>query len=191
MGATVDGRGKPCPQPVIMTKKVLEKEPSELKVLVDNQTACQNVTRLAEKMGYEVEVTGEKGEFSLHLSGQEKREREAATGTSTVFLIASEALGRGEDELGKILSKAFFPTLTETIPRPQSLIFINTGVRFVVESSSVLDSLKSLVDLGVEILACGTCLDYLGLKGKVAVGTVSNMYDIVETLNTADKVVSL
>lgn len=187
----VDGRGRPCPQPVIMTKKVLEKEPSKVKVLVDNQVACQNVTRLAEKMGYEVEITEKESEFSLYLSKGEKREREVLTSTSTVFLITSEVLGRGGDELGKVLSRAFFPTLTETASRPRSLIFINTGVRLVVEDSPVLDSLRSLVDLGVEILACGTCLDYFGLKDKVAVGTVSNMYDIVETLTTADKVISL
>ena len=191
MAEKLDCRGKACPQPVIMAKKLLEQQVTELEVIVDNQTACENVTKLAQKMSYKAEVSTQGDDIILHLTRKEPEAGEAVSATKAVFLIASDALGRGEDELGKILAKAFFPTLTEVTPLPQTLIFINTGVRFVASDSPALDSLKTLAESGVAILACGTCLDYFGLKEQVAVGTVSNMYDIVETLSTADKVISL
>ena len=100
-------------------------------------------------------------------------------------------MGRGADELGRILMRAWMHTLTEVSPSPDVLIFINAGVRLVVEGSPVLEDLQTLAGRGVRILACGTCLGYFELKDKVAVGTVSNMYTIAETLLGAGKVISL
>ncbi|MBQ6014305.1 MAG: sulfurtransferase TusA family protein, partial [Firmicutes bacterium] len=50
----VDALGKACPIPVVMTKKALAEmtEPGTLKVLVDNETAVQNVSRLATGKNY-------------------------------------------------------------------------------------------------------------------------------------------
>ena len=100
-------------------------------------------------------------------------------------------MGRGEPELGQILVRGFFHTLGEIEPLPGTIIFFNGGVRLVVEGSPVLEDLLSLRDKGIEILACGTCLDYFGLKERIAVGEVSNMYTIAETLLRAGRVVSL
>lgn len=93
--------------------------------------------------------------------------------------------------LGEILVRGFFHTLGEVEPLPDTIIFFNSGVKLVVEGSSVLEDLRDLHERGVEILVCGTCLGYYGLKDKVVVGEVSNMYAIAETMLRAGKVVSL
>ena len=109
----------------------------------------------------------------------------------TWFLIGSELLGRGSDELGQILSRSFFHTLAQSEILPAALIFINSGVKLACEDSPVLSNLLELDRQGVHILACGTCLDYFGLKNKLCVGTVSNMYTIVEQLTQYPRVVAL
>ncbi len=112
--------------------------------------------------------------------------------TNLVLTIPSQVMGRGDsEELGEILIRSFFHTLGEVEPLPDTVIFFNSGVKLVVEGSEVLEDLRGLQDQGVKILACGTCLGHYGLKEKVAIGEVSNMYAIAETLLRAEKVVSL
>jgi selenium metabolism protein YedF len=106
--------------------------------------------------------------------------------------MANEIMGRGEHaELGHILIRGFFHTLGEVEPLPDTIIFFNSEVKLVVEGSPVLEDLQGLCTRGVKVLACGTCLGYYGLKEKVAVGEVSNMYTIAETMLRAGRVVSL
>ena len=106
-------------------------------------------------------------------------------------MMPSETMGRGDEELGGILIRGFFHTLGEVEPLPDIIIFINGGVKLVVEGSRVLEDIQALCEQGVEILACGTCLGHYDLKERVAVGEVSNMYTIAETMLGAGKVVSL
>ena len=189
---TVDTRGQACPQPVILTRKALAGA-SELLVIVDNDTAQMNVRRMVEKSGYGAEVEQKADGIYLHIT----RVTDAVAAetihnvSNTVVLVASDTLGRGEAELGSILIRGFLHTLNEVEPLPSTLVFINSGVKLVAEGSAVLDDLRALGDKGVEILACGTCLNYYALKGKMAVGQVSNMYTIAETLLRADKVTSV
>ena len=108
-----------------------------------------------------------------------------------VLLVPSETMGRGDDGLGQILIRSFCHVLTAITPQPDTIIFLNSGVRLVIGASPVLEDLQGLATQGVEILACGTCLGHYELKEQVAVGRVSNMYTIAETLLGASKVVSL
>lgn len=108
-----------------------------------------------------------------------------------VVFVPSDCLGRGPAELGARLMGAFFHTLLEVSPRPQKVVFMNEGVKLVAEGSRALDDLRELAALGVDLLACGTCLGYFELKEKVAVGRVSNMHEIATTLLEAGKVVEL
>jgi selenium metabolism protein YedF len=188
---TLDARGKACPQPVILTRNALS-EASELIVIVDNATAEENVSRMAEKAGHAVQVEHREDGTYLHIvrTTSQLAQVETKAGASTVILVTSEVFGRGEAELGSILMRGFFHTLNEVEPLPRGIIFINSGVRLVAEGSEVLDDLHALCGKGIEILACGTCLKYYGLIDKVAVGQVSNMYTIAETLLRADSVVS-
>jgi len=184
-----------CPQPVVLTKKAIA-EADEVTTIVDNETAMHNVSRIAEKSGFRVEVEEREGDFYLHLTKEALAAEEAvrvatAPAGPTVVFIPAYAIGRGPEELQEILIRAFLHTLNEVEPLPDAIIFINTGVKLTVEGSPAIEDLKALEEKGVEILICGTCLDYFGLKDKVILGTVSNMYTIAETLLRAGKVVSL
>lgn len=108
-----------------------------------------------------------------------------------VLVIRDAVMGHGDDALGGILIRSFFHTIMEIDPTPDTVIFYNGGVKLVVDGSPVLEDLQNLADKGVQLLACGTCLGHFDLKEKIKVGQISNMYDISETLLTANKVVNL
>jgi selenium metabolism protein YedF len=109
-----------------------------------------------------------------------------------VLVVPSEVMGRGEHaELGGILIRSFFHALGEVGPTPAVILFFNSGVKLVAQGSPVLEDLRALAERGVEILACGTCLGYYNLTNQVAVGEVSNMYTIAETMLGADRTVYL
>jgi selenium metabolism protein YedF len=192
----IDARGLACPEPVIRTKKALEEGgASRLEVLVDNEAARENVLRFAGFSGCAATVSGE-GSGSYRVTVEtagykpadpslaeaaacESQPQPSAQGAAaaTVFIPASE-IGRGESELGALLMKGFIFALAESDAPPKRIIFMNSGVRLAVKGSESLANLLRLESRGVEILACGTCLDYYKVKDSLAVGRVSNMYEI-------------
>jgi len=198
MAKIVDARGLPCPQPVILTRRALQ-EDDAVTTIVDNETAQKNVTRMAEKAGATVRAERRDDGIYLHVAGAEAPQEEAVlqarrapAGGPLVLVVPGEFMGRGEHaELGHVLIRGFFHTLGEVEPLPDTIIFFNSGVKLVVEGSPVLEDLQDLCTRGVEVLACGTCLGYYGLKEQVAVGEVSNMYSIAETMLGAGRVVPL
>ncbi len=198
MAETVDARGLPCPQPVIKTRTAMERS-AEVVTLVDGETAQRNVTRMAEKAGATVKVEPYETGFRLHITrgpgtapAADPVGAPASSGGPLVLAVPSEFMGRGEhDQLGHILMRGFFHTLGEVEPMPDTIIFYNSGVKLVVEGSPVVEDLQALVEAGVQILACGTCLGYYELEHEVVVGEISNMYTIAETMLRAGKKVSL
>lgn len=198
---TVNAMGDACPIPVIKTKKAMQKVTGAetIEVLVDNEIAVQNVTKMAQSSGGTVtsEKLAEK-EFkvTIQLSGTVAKDTEAASVTcipdsrkNTVVVIAADHMGEGKEELGKVLIKGFIFALTQLEELPKTILFYNGGAKITAEGSESLEDLKTLEAQGVEIMTCGTCLDYYGLKEKLQVGTVTNMYSIVETMNNADKII--
>jgi len=191
----IDCRGLACPQPVITTKKALDSlKEGEIIVIVDNASSCNNVERFVQGQGCSVEIKEkgkdfhlyiqkEKASHSMEVSPEEKKARKI------VVYIHSHLLGIGEEALGTILMRSFLKTLLELEPKPTQLILINSGVRLASEGSEVLETLQTLSGNGVEILSCGTCLDFYGLKEKLRVGKVSNMYDIAQSLLEADRLI--
>ena len=99
-------------------------------------------------------------------------------------------MGRGNDELGHVLVKTFLHTVAGQAQKPDVMIFYNTGAKLTVQGSDVLDDLKKLESKGVQILVCGTCLNYFEIKDKLAVGIISNMYDIVEIMSSAGRLIT-
>jgi selenium metabolism protein YedF len=197
LDSVVDCRGLSCPQPVIRTRQAMQQS-GWVTTIVDNETAAQNVSRMAEKEGYAVAVERKDDGIYLSLSKAGRVQTEAATEPVTqqasgplVVLIPGDGMGRGDEELGSILIRSFLHTLNEVQPLPDTIIFLNAGVKLTVAGSPVLEDLDTLAGRGVEILACGTCLGHFDLKAKVAVGEVSNMYSIAEALLGAGKVISL
>ncbi len=182
---TLDARGLACPEPVILTRKALAEGGFEtLEVVVDNDAARENVLKFAEFSRCPVaRVEAAEGVFRLWLAtaGAPAPAPEVpspASAGGAVVLVATEAIGRGDDELGRLLMRGFLFALTECEPPPLRVILMNGGVKLAVEGAESLVNLRRLADAGVEILACGTCLEFFGLKASLAVGRVSNMYEI-------------
>ncbi|MBI4620368.1 MAG: sulfurtransferase-like selenium metabolism protein YedF [Desulfobacterales bacterium] len=196
MTKVIDARGLACPQPVINTKKALEKiEEGILIVIVDNVAARDNVRRFAESQGCTVKVEEGNGDYHLEIAKGfscevESKHREAKENDNIVVYINSNLMGIGDEELGRILMGAFLKTMIGAEPQPKKIIFINSGVKLATEGSEVLESIIEMEKKGIEILSCGTCLNFYGLKEKLQVGVISNMYDIIESLIEADKVIS-
>lgn len=199
---TVDARGLACPQPVIRTRNAMA-QATQVITLVDNETSVTNVSRMAQKAGWQVEILQEDGGFRLEMiQGESATATPAPVATAAmgraeplpgplVLVVPQDIMGRGSAELGQILVRGFFHTLGEVEPLPQTIIFFNTGVELACQGSPVLDDVRALEAEGIEILVCGTCLNYFELTGELAAGQVSNMYDIAETMLRAGKVVTL
>jgi selenium metabolism protein YedF len=198
----IDTRGMPCPAPVVALKKAAERAGfSRADVLVDGSTARDNVLRFAKKLGLSAEASERDGYAVVHVrvlaatpgleTGQSLVPRPAtgaqrpsggADGVSTV-LIASDELGHGERELGELLMRGFVAALSESDALPERIILMNSGVKLALRGAPSAGRLSTLAEKGVQVLACGTCLDYLGAKDSLAVGRVSNMFEIVEALS--------
>ncbi len=193
MAKIIDARNLSCPQPVMLTKKALE-EVDEVITIVDNEAAQDNVSRLGRKQGCEVTVERKEDGIYLTLRTAEVRpaKQQCAVTAGIVLFIASDVLGRGDNQqLGRLLMQSFLHTLGGLTSRPETIVFMNSGVTLVSDDSPVLGELRQLENQGIEILACGTCLSRLQLADKVAVGQTSNMYTIADTLLRAEKIISL
>lgn len=195
----VNAIGDNCPIPVIKTKKAMQEVtgPETIEVWVDNEIAVQNVTKMAVNEGAEVtsEQAAEKEyKVTVRMNGalEDTAEETAAAPVqedNTVVVIASDKMGSGNDELGKVLIKGFIFAITQLDKLPKTMLFYNGGATLTAEGSDSLEDLKNLEAQGVEILTCGTCLNYYGLTEKLQVGSVTNMYTIVEKMAGAGRII--
>lgn len=184
----LDLRGLKCPEPAMRTGKAL-RNADELLVIVDDEEAVQNISRGAKKRGYEITVEQKGNDHHLHLKkGEDDLDMGMSLGPVVAFFPA-DTIGRGNDELGGILTKSILYSFLEVDIKPDTIIFMNSGVKLAIEGSETLEDLKKLEESGVEILVCGTCLDYYEIKDKLAIGEISNAYTIAETLLEAGNVV--
>lgn len=201
MKQTLDARGKACPIPVVETKKVLATlhEGDAVEVAVDNFIAVQNLSKMAAQKHFE--VSSEKIDenhylVTLTVTGTSSNERAEKTVCipdnrmdKTVVVFSSDKMGEGDEKLGRILMKGFIYALTEQDQLPETILLYNNGAKLSVEGADSLVDFKLLESQGVEILTCGTCLNHYGLTEKLGVGSVTNMYVIVEKQMQATKIV--
>jgi selenium metabolism protein YedF len=191
----VEAEGLACPFPVIEAKKALRKSGSEdVVVRVDNEAAVGNLKRLADSMQRDHLVTELSATvFEVTIKGETAEPAGLAKDASPVFAeadseyivqISHKLMGAGNDELGAVLMKSFIYSLSEQDRLPLAIVFYNTGVELTCQGSPVLEDLKTLEKAGVSILSCGLCLDFLGLKEKLAIGEITNMYRIAELIRT-------
>ena len=197
----VDALGEQCPIPVVKATKAIAAmgEPGTLKVHVDNETAVQNLLRMAMGKGFAAKSEVLEDRHFLVTIEVDKVGGEAAPAEeaaclpdlrgNTVVAIGTATMGVGSDELGATLMKGFLYALSQQEELPRTILFYNGGARLTTEGSASLEDLRTMEAQGVEILTCGTCLDYYGLKEKLAVGGVTNMYAIVEKLTKAGRIV--
>ncbi len=191
---TLDCRNMACPLPVVSVKKALEETPGEpLQVLLDDGAPRENVSRFAVNRGFMVTEMPTDGGYVLLIggnSGESTLLAKEKTG-QTVLLIASDRMGDGPEELGRLLMKNFINTLVEVAEIPDRMLFVNSGVLLSTEGSEVLEALEKLGNRGVEVASCGVCLDFFNRKDKLRAGTVTNMFSIAEALLGARSVVRL
>lgn len=197
----VDARGEACPIPVVRTKQALQElqGPGTVETLVDNEIAVQNLTKMADQKGFK--VTSEKESEDCYrvlmtVEDQDSNENPEKCRCQPmpeqrriVAVVSADHMGEGNDELGRALIKGFLFAMTMQEELPSTILFYNGGAHLTCQGSDSLEDLKSLQERGVEILTCGTCLDFYGLKDQLAVGGVTNMYDIVERQMKADLVI--
>ena len=215
----IDATGLDCPAPVLKTKKAIEKDyPEEIIITVDNSAAVENVSRFLNYQNYQVSteakgnvfaVTGIKKETNSD-AGTISNENSSRKNRSTpanqmgkdsggkvfdhqkiMVMIASEQMGKGDDELGSKLIKNFIKTLKEMGEDLWRLVFVNGGVKFTIEGSDILPDIKELEENGVHVLVCGTCLNHFKLLERKKVGETTNMLDIVTSMQLAEKVINL
>jgi selenium metabolism protein YedF len=198
---TVDTRGKLCPVPLIMTKQALGQIAvgDVLRILIDNEISKNNVERFLADNGFVSTCAVVGGLFTLTVakSKADLVKPDAASYCASsprpagghVILIASDKMGSGPDELGTILMKAFINTIKEVKPLPSKIIFYNGGILLTAEGSPIVTSIRELESAGVEVLVCGTCVNYYEKKDMIRVGTISNMYTILETLTAASRII--
>lgn len=198
---TVDTKGKLCPVPLIMTKKALLEltENETLEILIDNETSLTNVSHFLNEYKMKVKTEKQGNVFRLLVNKTEDIPDNAPIEdfcnvdspklSNYVITVKRNRMGDGAEELGQILLKACINTIPDLDLKPKKIIFFNSGIFMCLNDSPVLDSLKKLESMGIDILVCGTCLDYYDKKNQLAAGRVSNMYDILNSMAEASKVI--
>ncbi|MBX9136883.1 MULTISPECIES: sulfurtransferase-like selenium metabolism protein YedF [unclassified Clostridium] len=194
----IDAKGKNCPMPVIMAKKEIDLGVKFFEIEVDNKIAVENLKKLANSQGFVTKVEENNGNFKVDFSNGceeceeilEKIEGKKPLGDWAVF-VNKEIIGAGSDELGISLMKMFFYTISEGEDLPKSILFMNGGVKVPTLNEQAIEHLKVLENKGVELLVCGACLNFYGLEEKLAVGKISNMYDITNAMKESAKVITI
>ena len=188
-----------CPYPVVETRKQMLANPGQLlEVLVGDQAGRDNVSRLAEKMGYRAAAEATGAAFRLTLTpgeqskaaGQNQPRATAPASGQTVVYCGSDRMGAGDNEFGRVLIRNFLTTLLEMTPPPDIILFVNSGINLTTAGSEVLEALKELDSRGVDIASCGLCLDYYRKKEQLQVGRITNMFEMVEVQCQAGRVIS-
>ena len=193
----VDARGMACPIPVVKANQALaQMTEGILEVHVDNPVAVENLKRMALQKGLPVKTEQPEDSHyvvTIPVTGSVDAAMPELTCTdcagNTVVAVDTDSMGRGNDELGAVLIKGFLFAVSRLETLPKTILFYNGGAKLTTEGSASLEDLRLMEQQGVEILTCGTCLNYYGLTDQLAVGSVTDMYTIVERLSRAEKVI--
>lgn len=199
---TIDTRGLLCPAPLIQTKKALKKAQTgdRFEIILDNDTACSNVAAYLKELGINCDVIQEEKCQYIRLTIQDEvmdqpnipvtcsvADKGAIQNYSVV--LKSTTMGEGDPELGTLLLRAFLNTLKENEVLPQYIILYNSGVKLAVSGTDSCNALIEMENKGVSVICCGTCVDFYDLKQQIGVGTISNMYKIIECSVNSSKLI--
>lgn len=192
MSHIIDCKGLNCPLPVVNTKKYFDTiENGIATTIVDNEIAKNNVVKFAENANLEVNVSEKDSLYHITITKGEgqpqelKIENNSEANEKFTIVVSGDKLGDGDEALGEALMKSYLFALSEADIIPNNLVFLNSGVKLVVEGSLVLESINKLKERGVSIYSCGLCLDFYKIKDKVQVGEITNMYAIIEMMNSS------
>lgn len=191
----LDVRGLACPEPIVLAKRAMvdDGEP-QLALLTDSEVTRDNLEKFAASKGFAFAVRELPGGWEITLAAGDGAadvtpQPAVAEARAPVVLCTTAHFGGPSGELGTILIRAFFKTLLDLDTKPSTILFVNEGVNLACFDEPVIDYCRQLEGQGVEVISCGTCLDYFDLLGKQQVGRVGNMYDIAGALLEAGHVV--
>jgi selenium metabolism protein YedF len=195
-----DVRDLACPGPVLKLRGLLDEGEREIQFHVADDLCRSNVTRFAASRSITTDVEPlDDGTFVVRFQAGDAEnagpaaasEPKTATAVAgpTVVQVAADIMGTGNDELGALLLRSFIKTLPELETIPDAIIFYNAGVKLCCKGSLLLDDLRALESSGIEIIACGTCLNFFELADRLAVGRVTDMLEIAGILADAGRVV--
>ena len=199
----VDTKGQLCPAPLIATKKALKETAvgKSFIVLTDNQTSFNNLSRFLKDNNADFQVSEKGAVWTLTvtkmagITSPAKAEEYCNSPISHfqrgnfIIVMTSDKMGEGDDELGHLLMKNFLKALKDLDKLPQKMVFYNNGVKLVTNGSPVIEHLKDLEKMGVDLLLCATCVNHYSLEASVGAGTLSNMYTIAEVMASAGNIV--
>ena len=201
----IDLRKLTCPEPVLRTKKLFDDQTvNHLEALVDDEVSVRNLERLAKYLkasflyhktddGFQVQIDREKtyqAKVVTQESNQEDNQESIPEDKTTVIFLSKDRFGEGDEEFSRTLLNLFLQTFFQTGHRPQAILMANSGVKLMKKDSPVLTVLTDFQTAGVEVAACGLCLEYYGLKDDVPKEQITNMFTICEYLASADKVIT-
>lgn len=199
----IDVQGKSCPIPLIMTKKALSElvDNETLEIIIDNEISMKNVSHFLNEHKMKVHTEQHGNVFRLkvsktgHIPEETNVEAYCSVDSNTlsnyVMVVKRDRMGDGAEELGQILIKAAINTISDLDLKPKKVIFFNSGIFMTLKDSPVIESIRKLEQIGIEMMICGTCLDYYGKKDELGAGRISNMYDILGSMSEAGKVIFL
>lgn len=209
----VDLRGLICPEPVLRTKKLLDDASIEtVEAIVDGEVNVNNLNRLARSLKMQFASASKDDNFVVTIDRKKsapdagsadskaghghadpatmKSPSTAQSEVGNVVFLGKDKFGDGDPEFSTTLLNMFLQTMFESGQRPRALLMANTGVKLMSPDSPALKVLNDFKEAGCDVLACGLCVEFYGLKGKIPVDQITNMFAICEYIFAADKVIS-
>ena len=213
----INAKGKAWPNPMTMVKTEVDRGEAELEVLLDNPISASNIMNFLDSRGFGVQLKDDEGTITISARKKEQPPKAAAfkqpapvneampaaqsqagplpfptpkaSGAFSV-LITREVLGH-DRELGEALMKSFLAALPKMENPPPAVALMNEGVKLALYYSSSCDHLKNLEKKGVSVLVSGMCVNYFNITDQIGAGSISNMPEIIETLNKAGKMMTI
>ena len=201
----VDAKGKKCPLPIILTKRVIDGGVvgDVVEVLLDNDISKCNLAQYLSEIGLEYTEQCEGETYSVKFTLSQVRIAKGVEDVNCpvpapvqksnnrvepyIIVVKSTKMGDGAAELGEILMRSYLNSLVEGATLPATIVFYNEGVKLLSEDCDCVEVLKQIESKGVEIICCGACVEYYGVAP--CVGTISNMFKISSVLAAASKII--
>lgn len=187
----VDAKGLTCPQPLILTRKTLAEKSGDFRIVLDDTIAKNNIERFLKHENQKFVITENEEEIFIDVTEVPDENvievEKMDTGAKPVYVFKTE--GVGSDELGKMLTAGFLATIKEVIPLPVAIVFYHEGVKLVLDDSDYLQSFEELQKLGIKLIICGNCVKFYDVVDRVALGDISNAYDILTIMSNAHHIV--
>jgi selenium metabolism protein YedF len=199
----IDTKGQLCPEPLIAAKRALRETSAgeSFILLTDNQTSFDNLNRFLKDNKADSRVSESEGVWTLTITrsegelAQNKPEDYCNPAISHfekgnfVVVISSEKMGEGDDQLGRLLISNFIKALKDLDKLPQKIVFYNSGVKLATKTSPVIEHLRDLEKMGVELMLCSTCVSHYALESETGAGILSNMFTIAGVMTSAGTII--